>query len=82
MEFSFELDVPFVSVKCGLFVTLVRNRSVVVVADHLARQPDGPAPGMLNPSDPLAVRAGYIGMFWDGGASIGAEEVMAARPPL
>lgn len=63
-------------------VTLVRNRSAVTLADQLARQPEGPQPGLLNPSDPLAVRAGYVGMFWDGGASIGMEELLAVQTTL
>lgn len=37
--------------------------------------------GLLNPSDPLAVRAGYLGMFWDNG-NFRVEELLALRTTL
>lgn len=62
-------------------VMLVRQRSIFTLADHLARHTTSP-PGLLNPADPLAVRAGYMGMFWDGGMNPGAEELLALQSTL
>lgn len=37
--------------------------------------------GLVNPSDPCAVRAGYLGMFWDNG-NFRVEELLALRTTL
>ena len=44
-------------------VLLMLNRSMIHIADRLARK--NIHAGILNPSDPLAVRAGYLGMYFE-----------------
>lgn len=56
-------------------VVLVRDRVGGTLADHLARQVPGPLPGLFTPCNELAVRSGYVGMMWDGGATMDHEEV-------
>eukprot|EP00995_Heteronema_vittatum_P002015 NODE_1287_length_1009_cov_288.404167_g894_i0.p2 GENE.NODE_1287_length_1009_cov_288.404167_g894_i0~~NODE_1287_length_1009_cov_288.404167_g894_i0.p2 ORF type:complete len:155 (-),score=55.90 NODE_1287_length_1009_cov_288.404167_g894_i0:157-621(-) len=60
-------------------VVLLEDKSMVALADHLARQ--GLTAGLLNPSDVQAVRQGYIGMYWDGG-HIALEELLAMQTTL
>ena len=43
-------------------VVVTLQRSNVVIADRLAR--GGLRVGLLNPSDPLALQAGYLGMYF------------------
>jgi hypothetical protein len=49
------------------------------VADGLANK--GHKVGILNPSDPIAVRKGRIGMYWNRG-HIALEELMAVQTTL
>ena len=44
-------------------VLLMLSRSMIHIADRLAR--NNICAGILNPSDPLAVRAGYLGMYFE-----------------
>ena len=56
------------------------HRSAMTLADHLSRYADG-AVGLLNPSDPAALRGGYVGMHFDGGP-YALEELMALQTTM
>jgi hypothetical protein len=60
-------------------VILTLHRSMIHVADRLARA-DIHA-GMLNPSDPIAVRSGYIGYQFDGGHAA-LEEILGLQTTM
>lgn len=64
-------------------VLLSPVHGIVELADQLRRSLLGVTVGLLNPSDPLAVRAGYLGMHWEGGRGTYAlEELLALRTTL
>jgi len=60
-------------------VVLVEDKGMIAFADHFARH--GHRAGILNPSDAVAVRQGYIGMYWDGG-HVALEELLAMQTTL
>eukprot|EP01062_Namystynia_karyoxenos_P056731 TRINITY_DN47651_c0_g1_i1.p1 TRINITY_DN47651_c0_g1~~TRINITY_DN47651_c0_g1_i1.p1 ORF type:complete len:728 (+),score=138.14 TRINITY_DN47651_c0_g1_i1:104-2185(+) len=60
-------------------VLIAENLSMVTVAEVLAAK--GQRSAILNPSDPTAVRRGYVGMYWDGG-HMALEEILALQTTL
>lgn len=46
-------------------VSVFARKDAITVADELSRK--GVKAGILNASDPYALKHGYIGMYWDGG---------------
>jgi hypothetical protein len=69
---------------------LIEDASMMAIAVHLTTQlgsKTSKSPGqqtvvgILNPSDVLAIRRGWIGMYWDGG-HIALEELMALQTTM
>jgi hypothetical protein len=71
----------FADVEEGLRTTVILtlHRSMIHVADRLARA--NIHAGMLNPSDPIAVRSGYLGYQFDGGHAA-LEEILGLQTTL
>jgi hypothetical protein len=67
--------------RCPVLLTSVH--SMIDAADRLARDNPDAVVGLLNPSDATAVRAGYLGMYFDGGSgTIAVEELLALQTTL
>ena len=63
-------------------VLLSGIHDAVDLADRCARDHRNVTVGLVNPASALAVRAGYLGMHWDGGGPVGHEELLALRTTL
>lgn len=62
-------------------VFLTRTHGMMGLADYIARHNADARVGILNPSDPVAVRKGAMGMYWNG-YHIALEELMAVQTTL
>ena len=69
------------NVQQKLRVPVVQMHQHDVLDVAYALSVNGLRAGVLNPSDPTAVRAGYLGMFWDDG-NCRVEELLALRTTL
>lgn len=67
--------------KSNVTVAISPKHSMLDIALTMAKSNE--KVGILNPSDPMAVRSGYLGMFWDGGmGQYALEEVLALQTTL